>query len=65
MPRSTTISRYGSHYAGTKSLWDVVNEIMNDGASGLRPSSNTNRGLVVRQVTAVFMERCISDGILL
>jgi len=33
-----------THYAGKVKTWDVVNEIMADGASGLRNSTNANTG---------------------
>jgi endo-1,4-beta-xylanase len=38
------VTGMATHYAGKVKAWDVVNEPMNDGASGLRTSTNTNTG---------------------
>jgi len=38
------VTGMATHYAGKVKAWDVVNEIMADGASGLRTSTNTNTG---------------------
>jgi endo-1,4-beta-xylanase len=48
------ITGMATHYAGKVKAWDVVNEIMNDGASGLRTSSNTNSGVAAAGTSGVF-----------
>src|SRR6202012_122853 len=40
----TFVNGMVTHYKGKVRAWDVVNEIMADGASGLRTSNNTNTG---------------------
>jgi len=48
------VTGMATHYKGKVKAWDVVNEIMNDGASGLRTSSNTNSGVAAAGTGGVF-----------